>query len=245
MLLSVYQQQTNSLLQNPASAANPLYALSDITAFINRARVWLAGDAEAIRNYATLNLVVGQRAYNFSDVVLTAPTAGIAGVFNIRYVWYQVGEGQQRLRPRPWAWFATYRLSNPVPPSGPPIVWSQYAQGENGSIFIDPLPDYAYVCPVDTVCVPIDLVDDTTVDAIPDPWTGTVCFLAAYFALLSAQNAARQGDADRMMQRYVEFKNKARTQSTPSILPNIYEQTPSPTRGNLLGIQPSGGGASQ
>ena len=245
-MLALYQQQTNQLLQNPGANANPLYALSDITGFINRARHWLAGDAECVRNYATMPIVAGTRQYPFSDVVLSQPDpalSGIAGIFNIRLIWYQVGDGQKLLRPRPWAWFSAYLLNNPVPPSGAPRVWTQYGQGEDGSIFIDPIPDGTYTLPLDAVCVPVDLVDDTTIEAIPDPWTGAVCFLAAYYALLSAQSAQRQADGDRMMERYQQFKNKARTQSTPSVLPNQYEQTPSQTRTNLLGIQPAQGGA--
>lgn len=241
MLLSQYVLQTQQLLSNPP-AQNPLYATSDIVSYINRARGQLAGDSESIRNYATLPIISGQRQYNFSDIDLTAPTAGISGVFNIRFAWYLVGEGQKSLRPRPWAWFSAYRLNNPVPPTGAPVVWSQYGQGDSGSIFIDPIPDIDYTLPLDTVCVPANLVDDTTVEAIPYPWTDAVPYFAAYLALLSAQSGARQADADRMMQRYTEFKNKARTYSNPSILPYLYEQAPSPVRSSQLGLAPPSGG---
>lgn len=241
MLLSQYVLQTQQLLSNPP-AKNPLYATSDIESYINRARGQLAGDSESIRNYATLNITAGQRVYPFSAVTLAAPTAGIAGIFNIRFAWYQVGEGQKAIRPRPWAWFAQYRLNNPVPGSGEPVVWSQYGQGDAGSIFIDPIPDSDYVLQLDTVCVPDDLVDDTTTEAIPYPWTDAVCYFAAYLAFLSAQSGARQADADRMMARYAEFKNKARTYSNPSILPYQYEQAPSPVRSSQLGLSPQGSG---
>lgn len=244
MLLSEYVLQTQQLLNNPP-AANTLYAVSDIQSYINRARGQLAGDSESIRNYATLPIVAGQRTYPFSSIVLSAPTAGIGGVFNVRYAWYLVGEGQKSLRPRPWAWFSQYRLNNPVPPSGPPIVWSQYGQGETGSIFIDPIPDIGYTLPLDTVCVPSDLVDDSSFEAIPYPWTDAVPYFAAYLALLSSQSGARQADAQRMFERYVEFKNKARTYSNPSILPNLYEQSPNQVKASILGIQPQQGGGGQ
>jgi len=240
-MLTTYLLQTKQLLQNPPANANPLYSDSDLTSYINRARGQIAGDAECIRNYATLPIVAAQRQYPFADVVLGSPSAGIAGIFNIRYAWYLVGDGQKSMRPRPWAWFAQYKLNNPVPTPGAPQVWSQYGQGETGSIFIDPIPDNSYTLPIDTVCVPIDLVDDSTVEAIPYPWTDAVCFLAAYYALLSAQSAARQADADRMMTRYQEFKNRARKYSNPSIMPYLYEQAPSPVRSSQLGIAPQQG----
>jgi len=241
-VLSDYVLQTQQLLSNPP-AANALYATSDLQSYINRARGQLAGDSESIRNYATLPIVAGQRQYPFSAVELAAPTAGIAGIFNIRYAWYLVGDGQKSLRARPWAWFAQYRLNNPTPPTGAPIVWSQYGQGDAGSIFVDPIPDVGYTLQLDTVCVPDTLVDDTSTEAIPYPWTDAVCYFAAYLAFLSAQSGARQADADRMMQRYTEFKNKARVYSNPSILPYLYEQSPSPVRSSQLGLAPPQGGA--
>ena len=240
-MLDQYLTQTNQLLSNP-QATNALYATSDLTDYINRARGQLAGDSESIRNYATLPVVAGQRIYPFSAIVLAAPTAGISGVFNVRFAWYQVGQGQKSLRARPWAWFAQYRLNNPVPPTGFPVVWSQYGQGDSGSIFIDPIPDTDYTLQLDTVCVPDALADDTTVEAIPYPWTDAVPYFAAYLAYLSSQNGARQADALRMKELYTEFKNKARTYSNPSILPYLYEQAPSPVRSSQLGLTPPSGG---
>lgn len=246
-MLTAYLTQTQQLLQNPGANANPLYAQSDLTSFINRARGQLAGDSESIRNYATMPVVAGQRQYPFSAVVFSEPNqalSGIDGIFNIRFVWYQIGDGGQvSVRPRPWAWFSQYRLNTPVPSPGPPKVWTQYGQGETGSIFLDPIPDIDYTLVLDTVCVPVDLVDDTTVEAIPFPWTDAVCYFAAYLACLSAQSGARQADADRHMARYTEFKNKARVYSNPTILPYIYEQSVSPVRSNQLGVQTPGGGS--
>ena len=105
-----------------------------------------------------------------------------------------------------------------------------------GSIFVDPLPDTGYVAKLDAVCYPVDLVDDTTPEAIPYPWTDAVPFFAAYYALLSSQNATRQADADRMMARYSEFVSRARRTSNASVLPMTYEQSGDPTESNKLGL---------
>ena len=239
-MLDAYLTQTKQLLQNPG-APNALYSTSDLTSYINRARGQLAGDAECTRVYATLALTQGQMQYPFSAINLgTAP--GVDGVYDIRIAWYQVGVGQAWIRPRPWAWFWLYELNNPAPDQGQPKVWTQFGQGATGSIFVSPPPDTDYTLNLDVLALPIPLVDDTTVEAIPFPFTDAVPFFAAYFALLSAQSASRQADADRMLARYEEFKNRARRMSNPSVNPLIYEQAPDPFRANRLGEQQAGGG---
>lgn len=241
-MLNQYLTQTAQLLQNPA-ASTPLYSPADLTSYINRARGFLAGDAECVRVMAPVAMVVGQRVINFADFDVSGVNSAVRAPFNARFVWFGLGEGQKALRPRPWPWFAQYKLNNPVPPSGQPEVWSQYAQGIIGSLYFDPIPDDAYSLQIDTVCLPIDLVDDSTAEAIPYPWTECVCFRAAYYALLSAQAPARQADADRMMQRYEDFKSQARKMSNPSILPGLYEQAqPTISVANQLGVQAGGGG---
>lgn len=240
-MLTAYLTQTKRLLQNPG-APTSLYSDVDLTSWINTARGQLAGDAECIRNYASLALVANQRTYNFSSITLGSPSTGIQGVFKVNTVWYQVASGQVWIRPRPWEWFSLYSLNNPVPGSGPPLRWSQFGQGVNGTIWIDPLPNIAYTVPLDTVCYPVNLVDDTTVEAIPFPWTDSVPYFAAYLALLSAQAPARQADADKMLSRYDEFKNRARRYSTPSVLPGLYAQVPNAVRSNQLGQSGQGAG---
>jgi len=241
-MLTTYLTQTKQILQSPA-APTSLYSDADLTSWINRARLQLAGDSESIRIYATIPLTATARQYPFSLVNLGG-APGVAGIFNIRTLWYNVGSGQKWIRPRSFEWFSLYELNNPVPDSGAPLAWTQFGQGTTGSIFMAPIPDIAYTCPADVVGYPIDLVNDSTVEAIPKPWTDAVCYYTAYLAYLSAQSPARQADAQRMFDMYSEFMNRARRFSNPTVLPGQYAQAPNPTRMNQLGLQPArtGGG---
>lgn len=242
-MLAKYLAETTQILQNP-SAPQSLYTSADLITYINRGRLQLAGDSEAIRVYGTLALIAGQQQYAFS-AISTGSTPGVAGVFNCRTAWYRVGTGQRWFRPRSFEWFSLYELNDPVPGRGAPKTWSQFGQGTAGTLFVAPIPDQAYVCPVDLQCYPVDLVDDTTPEAIPDPWREAVPYFAAYLAYLSAQSPARQGDAQRMMSLYTEFLNRARRFSNPSVLPGLYAQAPNPVRMNQLGLAPqrsAGGG---
>lgn len=242
-MLSTYLSATQALLQNPP-ANPPLYSTALLTTAINSARGQLAGEAECIRFMGSLTSSIGSRVYPFTSIALTG-AVGIQGVINVRSVWYQVGQGQVLLRPRPFEWFSLYQLNTPVPPSGPPKVWAQYGQGAEaqtvpnpiggGSIYVSPLPDIAYVMPVDCVCYPIPLADDTTAEAIPYLWTDAVPYYAAYLALLSSQTGARMQQAQEYFKIYTDFVNRARRAATPSLLPTIYPQQPSPVRANQLG----------
>jgi hypothetical protein len=139
------------------------------------------------------------------------------------------------VRPRSFEWFGFYRLNNPQPISGYPTEWSQFGQGQSGTIFVDPLPDIPYTCPIDMVAAPENLVDDTTPEAIPVLWQFAVPFFAAWLAF---QNLLRQADAQEMLKNYETMMARARAGANSSQLPGTYAQAPDPMENNRLGTQP-------
>lgn len=250
-MLTAYLTDTKNLLQNP-SAPTTLYDTTSLTIWINKARGQVAGEAECCRVLGTISTVIDQRNYNFSSINTgVSATNGVAGVIHVRAIRYAVGDGYQWVRPRNWEWFDLYKMNNPVPVSGAPEVWSQYGQGAipisggsdaSGSFFLDPPPNIIYALTCDCVCFPIPLVNDATKEAIPFMWTDAVPFLAAYFALMSAQTGARYGDAERLFQHYETFMERARKQANPSVNRYLYQQSPDPTLINKLGQQPKAAG---
>lgn len=243
MLLSEYVLLTQRLLQNPA-APESLYSEDDVTSGINTGRRILAGKSECLRVMGTINAVAGQRNYNYADIDLgVSATTGIGGVLNVRRVLYAVGSGYKMAYPRNWEWFDLYALNTPVPQSGAPRIWSQYAQGSTGSFYLDPIPDTDYTLSLDCVCYPVDLEDDTTVDAIPQLWNDAVPYIGAYYALLGAQSGQRSDDANRMWERFEEFLKIARESSNPSVNRYLYSQAADPTQGAKVGrAMPGAGG---
>ena len=182
-MLTSYITQTQRLLQNPA-APTSLYSTSDITSYINIARGQIAGEGECVRYMAPISTVVGQQSYDFADLNTgVSATNGIDGIINIRSVWYGVASGRRWIPPRPFEWFSLYNLNNPVPDSGYPTVWSQFAQGAapgntgsggGGSFYIYPVPDTVFTLYCDCVCYPNALTADVDVEAIPYLWTDAV-----------------------------------------------------------------------
>lgn len=259
-MLTYYQQQTQRLLQNPA-APTSLYATADLTSYINTMRGQLAGDGQCIRRTGTLTVTIGQRNYNFSDIVISDPS--VAGVLNVRRILYGIGigagnvGGNKYVTPRPWEWFELYALNNPVPDQGAPKMWSQEQQGSagtgsitnkgagtiiTGTFWIDPLPDFPYVLSLECACYPIALAADTDAEAIPYIWTDAVPFGAAWYALLSSQTSARMQDAEKYLSYYQMYAERARRGTNPDVLKYQYEQQPNITLPNLVGLTPKGPG---
>ena len=240
MLTSYYIPQTRSLLQLPGTNSTSLYSDADLTRWINLARGQIAVEPQnsCIRYMATISTSPTQQVYNFSSLNTgVSGTTGIQGVMNIRSLSYNVASGQLWITPRPWPWFSLYELNNPVPNSAAPRSWAQFAQGVNGSFYISPLPDAAYLLNCNSVCYPINLVDDTTVEALPYPWTDCVPYLAAYWALLSAQTNARLADALQYYKIYGEFAERARAASNSETGRWMYQSAGDPAQGPKMGIK--------
>lgn len=235
-MLSTYLLQTTQLLQNPPSQANTLYQTSDLTDYINTARGQLAGETECIRRKGTLALTLGNGVYSFTAIVFA--DTSVSAAFAVRGITFSIGTGQRWMRPRPFPYFQLYHLNNPVPEPGAPTTYSQYGQGSTGSIYVDPVPDQNYTLNLDCICAPTPLLDDTTVEAIPYPYTDAVPFFAAYLALMSAR---RLTDADALWKQYQTFAARARGMSNGPVLPQQYPQSPSLVRAGQLGTQQSGG----
>lgn len=232
-MLFSYLQKTQLLLSDKTQEA---FNVADLTSYINTSRGQVAGDAECIRAIGALDTVQATQTYQFSAI--TGFPTGVASAINVRTIWYSLGAGQQYITPKSYEWVGLYYTNNPLAPQGPPRVWSQYAQGNTGSLFIGPIPDAVYALQLDTVCAPIALVDDTTVELIPGFWQDAVPFMAAFYALLYAQ---KFDDAKEMFGLYEKYRDRARQFANPSVLPGIWEQAQDPTMPAKLGLQKAGG----
>lgn len=248
-MLDDYVTRTQRLLQNPAPAQG-LYSTSLIEDYVNIARKQLAGEAQCIRRIGTIPTAINQREYSFADIDFGS-VAGIAGAYNIRRINYGLGDGQQYIAPRPWEWFDQYCLNNPVPidysatpGASPPTSWAQYGQGsaaptggssQSGSFFLDPIPTQVFTLYCDCVCYPITLADDTTVEAIPYPYTDAVPFFATYYALLGSQTQARRADAEAYYGYYQTFLTRARNISNAAVLTWQYELADDPAQNGKAG----------
>jgi hypothetical protein len=211
-VLSDYEKQTQRLLNDTSQAE---YNLADLDVYINMSRGQIAASTQCLRYTGTITTVGAQQSYPLANFSVAT---GIQSVLNIRLLSRRT-TGMQRafMEKRPWEWFFAFELcKNPPRPTGPPVVWSQEELGPTGSISFSPVPDTVYALDGDVVGIPVLLVDDTTFEAIPYPWTDAVPYFAAYFAYLNTQ---READAQQMMMRAMQFFSYGNKQTVPTVLP--------------------------
>jgi len=163
-------------------------------------------------------MIVGQEVYPFSSI----PThgAGIGGIHGVLAIAASWGSTRPALKRRSWDSFqAKWRawangwLNNP-------IVWAQYGQGANGSIYLAPIPTNNFNMEWDCYCNVNPLVLDADPEPIPYPWTDAVPYYAAYRALFNAQ---RYQDSEMMFAEYQKYMLMARKNSDPPFIPDPYD----------------------
>lgn len=95
-----------------------------------------------------------------------------------------------------------------------PAVCAQYGQGVDGDFYFFPVPSQPYQIEFDAFCLPSDLIDNNSVEAIPAPWTDAVPYFSAHLAYLELQNfnAAKGylGLFDQFLQRYSDYARPGR-----------------------------------
>ena len=155
----------------------------------------------------------GQEVYRFSDVDLSM-NPGCESVYFVRGISLLYNNYRFSL---PMYSFTTYQAmvrQYPFQYQYIPTFASQFGQGTNGSLYLYPLPSQVYQCEYDCQCLPSDLTDDLSVEAIPQPWQDAVAFYAAHFAFLELQNYnAAKGMLDlyeKFAQRYSDYARVGR-----------------------------------
>jgi hypothetical protein len=102
-----------------------------------------------------------------------------------------------------------------------PYYLSVYNDGEFGEIWLFPVPSQPMEIELDLFCIPKDLYTDDDYDAIPDGFKNAIKFGAAAMAYLTSR---RYGQAQIMMDMFLERIGAARVSSDVGKTPNFYFQ---------------------
>ena len=166
--------------------------------------------------------VVNQEVYPFSSYItaLQQVQPGASEIIGLQSVSVSWGSMKPTLDYKSWTTLqAQYRAWN-VGQQNYPSIWSQYGRGAGGSCYLWPIPAIHSQMDWDAYCNPIPLVTDATVEAIPDPFTASVKYYAAYLAYLNAQ---RKDDAQFMQALFRENLIENGVATTPSMSPSAYD----------------------
>lgn len=237
-VLSDYQKLTRRLLDDQTFAVANQYDLRD---YINIGRGQIAIQADAIPGYGTLEIAPPVTQYPFSAINFGIP--GVAGAIAVETInWDTPSGGQQPLNAVEWARYNRYTLGHDVPKPGVPKIWTQFGQGAAGTLWFNPV-DQPYQLSIKARCYPINLVDDTTPEALPYMWTDPVPWFAAFYWLAGTGQNPQLAAA--MMQVFQQFMGMARQGATPDTQPAQFTQAPDPLMAGRLGISSGPGRAAQ
>ena len=172
------QLNTVNVIDGGAGYYQPIITITDPT----------GSGAEVSITLSPFNtLILGQEVYPFSSIDLSA-FPGYGEIYMVKSVSLIYANYRYSL---PFYDFSTYQAlirQYPFQYQYVPTVFSQYGQGAAGSLYMYPLPSQNYQCELDCFCWPQDLIDDQSVEALPDPWTEAVTYFAAFLAYQSIQN---------------------------------------------------------
>jgi hypothetical protein len=144
--------------------------------------------AQVTLNLSFINqLSQGQEVYPFSQVSL-APFPGLASVYLIRRASILFSNWRYSTRVYSFSTYNALIRTYPMQYQYTPFYCAQYGRGTAGSFYMYPLPSQAYQMEWDCFCLPQDLLTDLSVEAIPEPFTDAVPYMALYHAYNSIQN---------------------------------------------------------
>lgn len=236
MVLSDYMSDLENLIQAPTSPV-PLINAALRQHYINKARNQIAGIGDMIPGYGELAVDETAVQYPFSAITFD-PSTGIGSAIALETVnWDTPGGGQLPLNTIEWQRYNRFELGHYVLKRTRPRVWTEFSQGDQGTLWVNPL-DAPYTLSIRARCLPVDLEDDTTPDAIPYGWSEAVQFLAAWYCYMVMQ---RQADADKMLQRFQMMMQVARGEATPDTQPGQFNGSPDPFLAGRLGVTGGGG----
>lgn len=161
---------------------------------------------------------LNQEVYPFSAFNSLLPT-GVASILAVQSIAVSWGSEKPVLRWMDWSGFQAYLRSQNIQSTNWPAVWSQYGQGANGSVYLYPIPSQVLQMDWDCYCIPSALTSDSSIEAVPYPWTSAVPYYAAYQAMASAGNIDR---ANYFEAQYYKRVKEARVFSSPAMVPDFY-----------------------
>lgn len=191
MSLSTYRTETRRLLHD---SSGRVWSDAELNDYINDGRKRCALDTHCLRSLESISFTTSTETY--AVATLTTKLTRCVDISNITVLW-----GSQRI---PMEWYAWTEFNARFRPwtvnLSRPTVWSFYGTSPATQvIYIQPVPDQNYVAQMDIYYIPVDLVDDTTVDELAYPFTAPVAYYAAYKAKFNQQG---YGEAEVFKKEY-------------------------------------------
>lgn len=128
-----------------------------------------------------------QEIYTFDQIPL-ANFPGVGEVFWVNSVSLIYASYRYRLLTYSFSTYQAFIRNYPRSYTYVPAICAQLGQGTKGSLYLYPVSNSPYQTEWDCFCLPADLMDDESPEALPGPWTDCVPYFAAHLAYLELQN---------------------------------------------------------
>lgn len=186
-----------------------------------------APGATVLATTNTFNTIVGVERYPYQGFVnpaLKAQHAGINGAIDVvacSVCWGGGPGGSPRpsLAWMPWEDLQAYARAYATLVTSYPCYWSTLSDGENGEIWLFPVPSQVMEIELQCFCVPSDLNSDSDYDAIPGGFSNAIKFGAASLAYMQSR---RYGQAQIMMDMFTDRLGTGRVAADMGKTPNFY-----------------------
>ncbi len=128
----------------------------------------------------------GQEQYLLSDIDLST-FPGVEEAYNVRSISLLYNNYRFSLPKYSFTTYQAYVRQYPYQYQYIPTFFSQFGQGAGAWLLCFTLPSQTYQAEYDCLCLPSDLIDDQSVEAIPKPWQDAVPYFAAHLAFMELQ----------------------------------------------------------
>ena len=134
--------------------------------------------------------------YAYATPFLQANNYGYKAVIEVKQVAISWGSFRPAMTFMPWVDLQAYLRASSINVFNFPVVWSTKGDGVRGEVWLYPPPSVSGVSTVGNSqgemewyvsCIPKDLYSNNDYEAIPDPYTDAMKFLAASYAMLGTQ----------------------------------------------------------
>ncbi len=129
----------------------------------------------------------GQEVYPFSAIDLSA-YPGVESVYWVRKCSIIFSNSRYTVRMYSFSTYNAQIRTYPFQYQYTSFFAAQYGRGSGGSLYLYPQPSQPYQMEWDCQCLPSDLVDDNSPEAIPMPFTEAVPWYAAHLGAVELQN---------------------------------------------------------
>ncbi len=129
----------------------------------------------------------GQEIYRYSDIPLEN-FPGVEEVFWVNSVSLIYANYRYSLMTYSFSTYQAKIRNFPLSYRYVPSVCAQLGRGTAGSLYLYPVASASYQLELDCFCLPSDLENDQSEEAIPQPWQDCVPWYAAHLAFLELQN---------------------------------------------------------